>query len=290
MISAAFNASEDAPDASRTLGVLLVDSKRMTPEAAETVLRHQRQNGGAFGAVAVRLGLATQDDIDFALARQFEYPYLAADGQVGSSVVAAYDPFSPQVEALRSLRTQLLLRLQSDVMPCVRLAIVSASAGDGRSYLAANLAVVFSQLGEKTLLVDADLRGAAQHTLFSADNRFGLSTLLAGRPGGNAIQRVPGLVDLSILTAGPKPPNPQELLGRPLFPQFLDDVAKDYDVVIVDTPGLDRHAEALTIAQRTGAALVVARKDATRMADLRTMTRSMENARITVVGAVVNEY
>ena len=88
------------------------------------------------------------------------------------------------------------------------LTIVGAERGEGRTYLAANLAIVFSQLGERTLLVDADLREPRQHFLFHLENQVGFSTLLAGRSREEAIVRIPDLAGLSVLPAGPTPPNP----------------------------------------------------------------------------------
>ncbi len=282
---------EEPAPLNRSIGAILVDAGRMSPEQAETVLRHQRQNGSQFGDAAVELGIVNAGDIEFALSQQFEYPYLI-DGQspLHKSVIAAYDPFGPEVEALRSLRTQLLLRLFGNNRTRGRLAIASAEPGDGRSYLAANLAVVFSQLGEKTLLIDADLRGPCQHTLFGLESRNGLSSVLSGRSGIEAIQRVPSLVDLSLLASGPTPPNPQELLGRSVFTQLLDQVSHRYDVVILDTPAGTLHSEALTVASRAGAALLVARKDFSRVSGLQDMAQSMSQARIAVVGAVLNEF
>ena len=97
------------------------------------------------------------------------------------------------------------------------LAIMSPGAGEGRSFIAANLAIVFSQLGERTLLVDADLRTPSQQDLFKLGNNGGLSGLMANRVGSDAITRVPPLPGLYVLPAGAVPPNPQELLGRPAF-------------------------------------------------------------------------
>ena len=101
------------------------------------------------------------------------------------------------------------------------LTIVGAERGEGRSYLAANLAIVFSQLGERTLLVDADLREPRQHYLFHLENQIGFSTLLAGRSREEAIVRIPDLAGLSVLPAGPTPPNPLELLNRLNFDEFM---------------------------------------------------------------------
>ena len=268
-----------------------MDAGRLTPEEAERVVAYQQQHGLHFGEAAVRLGVATHADVEYALSQQFEYPYLLrGESLVDPSVIAAYDPFSAEVEALRALRTQLLLRLIHADRKRSRLAILSPEAGDGRSYLAANLAVVFSQLGEKTLLIDADMRTPRQHTLFGLENRNGLSSMLSGRSGMESIQRVPSLSDLSLVTSGARPPNPQELLGRPVFTHLLDQMSEEYNVVIIDTPPGSRHAESLTIASRAGAAVMVARKNYSRLTGVRDMAQSLTHARIAVVGAVLNEF
>ena len=275
----------------RSIGAILVDAGRLTTEDAERVLRHQKEHGTAFGDAAVQLEVATQDDVDYALSQQFDYPYLFRGASpVSQSIIAAYNPFSPKVEALRSLRTQLILRLFECEPKQDRLAIVSAEKGDGRSYLAANLAVVFSQLGERTLLIDADLRSPSQHALFGLENRSGLSSMLSGRAGPEVVQRIPSLLDLSLLPAGPRPPNPQELLGRPSFTQLLDEASAEFDIVIIDTPPGSRHSEAFTVASRAGAALMVTRRGATRVSGVRDMTQSMSRSKITIVGAVLNEF
>src|SRR6185295_31397 len=120
------------------------------------------------------------------------------------------------------------------------LTIVGTERGEGRSHLAANLAVVFSQLGERTLLIDADMRHPRQHELFKLPNKSGLSSMLAGRTERNEAQRIPAFLDLSVLPSGATPPNPVELLGRPVFTQMIEDYAGEYDVILLDTPaGID---------------------------------------------------
>ena len=97
--------------ADSSMGALLLDSGKLTPESAERVLRMQKDLGIRFGEAAVRLGLVSEDDIQQVLARQFSSPYLQK-GQAGLSpkLIAAYEPFSQQVEALRAIRSQLMLR------------------------------------------------------------------------------------------------------------------------------------------------------------------------------------
>jgi protein-tyrosine kinase len=125
--------------------------------------------------------LMTQEDVRYALSVQFDYPYLPDDSSLSRELVAAYEPASRAVEDLRALRSQLMLRWFDTAAERRGLAIASAGQGDGRSYLAANLAIVFSQLGERTLLIDANLRTPKQHKLFNLGGRTGLSDMLVGR-------------------------------------------------------------------------------------------------------------
>src|SRR5678815_5405131 len=114
--------------------------------------------------------------------RQYEFPYLVTgpDG-VSKELVAAWDPFHPVVEELRTVRTQLLIRWFNPAAGRRTLVIASPGPREGRSFIAANLAVSFSQLGQKTLLIDADFRAPRQQSIFNVSDRFGLSSALSGR-------------------------------------------------------------------------------------------------------------
>ncbi|MBT0962767.1 chain length determinant protein tyrosine kinase EpsG [Denitromonas iodatirespirans] len=278
------------PEADRSIGALLIDAGKLKAEDAERVLRLQREQNLRFGDAAKQLGLITDADIEQALLRQFDYPYLTAgQSTVHASVVAAYQPFSPQVEALRALRSQLMLRWFDTSAEQKTLAVTSPGRQEGRSWITANLGVVFSQLGERTLVIDADLRHPRQHLLFGVDNRAGLSAFLSGRGGPDIIQRVPALRDLSVLPAGTVPPNPQELLARPVFAQLLGQLANEFDVILIDTPAGSLFADGQTIAVRASGALVVAQRNASRLSLLRSYTDMLRQASATVVGVVMNE-
>jgi receptor protein-tyrosine kinase len=282
-----------APRATRSLGGILIESGQLTPEDAERVLQLQKDENLRFGAAAVKLGLLTEADIQDALSRQFSYAYLrkipGEKKPVSDELVAAYQPFSPRVEQLRAIRSQLMLRWFDKAELRQVLTVIGAGRFDGRSYLAANLAIVFSQLGERTLLVDADLRSPRQHELFFLENKVGFSTVLSGRTREEAIVRIPDLAGLCVLPAGPVPPNPLELLNRLNFDEFLIQVKANFDVVIIDTPALSAGEDGAMMAVRTGAALAVARSDKTRMADFNDMVRGLMSAGVTVVGSVLNE-
>jgi protein-tyrosine kinase len=276
----------------RSIGAILIDAGRLKAEAAESILRLQREQGLRFGDAAIRLGLLTQDDIEFAISRQFDYPYLRrGQSTVSENLVAAYTPFTPQVEALRALRSQLMLRwFDTDVLRKA-IAVVSAERNEGRSFIAANLAIVFSQLGEHTLLIDADMRNPCQHRLFGLDNRAGLSALLTGRGASDTIKRIPALRDLSVLPAGQQPPNPSELLARPEFSQLLrNEWAAEYDILILDTPAVADSADALTVARCAGGAMIVARRNASRYARVRNVAENAIQTSATVVGTVLNDF
>ena len=273
----------------RNIGAMLLDSGKITAEDAERALRLQKEQGLRFGDACVRLGLITQADIEQVLASQFEYPYLRpGEGNLSASLIAAYDPFSPQVEALRALRTQLLLRWFSPQRRS--LTIVSPHRGDGRSYLIANLAVVFSQLGERTLVVDADMRSAHQHRIFNLDNRLGLSAVLSGRAEADCAERIPHFADLSVLPAGVAPPNPLELLSREEFPRLLGTLAGQFDVILVDSPCSASGSDCQAIAARTGGAVLVAREDFSRLRDLQGLAAMITSADATVVGCVLSRH
>ncbi|MCA3131507.1 MAG: chain length determinant protein tyrosine kinase EpsG [Betaproteobacteria bacterium] len=271
------------------IGAMLVDAGKIRPEDGERVLRHARDNGLRFGDAAVALGFVSADDVADMLARQFRYPYLRlGESSVSPDVVAAWTPFTPSVEALRSLRSQLLLRWFGGGERR-SLAIVGPGRSEGRSHLAANLAVVFSQMGERTLLIDADLRNPRQHTLFGASNATGLSAVLAGRSELDVIARIPGFVDLSILSAGAIPPNPLELLGRDVFPELIGDVSARFDVVIVDTPAASLGADAQLVAARCSGALMLVRKDHSLLDRCRDLADALSASGVRLVGSVVNE-
>ena len=273
----------------RMVGQLLLEAGKLNEAGAKRVTDLQQKENLRFGEAAVKLGLIKEVDLHHALASQFDYAYLApGDGHFSPELVAAYEPFSLQVERLRALRAQLMLRWFSTGHKA--LAITGIHAGDGASYLAANLAVVFSQLGERTLLIDADLRHPRQHVLFNLGHRPGLSDMLAGRAGLSAVTCLPSLLNLSVLTAGTVPPNPAELLSRAETPIKLGDFAEHYDVILIDTSPAESDADAIMVAARTQGSLLVLRQDRTRLAYAAAFKGHLNSAGASLVGSVLNQY
>lgn len=275
----------------RSIGAILIKLGRLSVADAERVMRFQIERGVRFGDAALALGVLTESDIEFALSRQYDYPYLVrGESKISEDVVAAYEPFTSRVESLRALRNQLMLRWFDTGEERRVLAVTSAERGDGRSFLAANLAVVFSQQGQRTLLIDADLRNPRQHEIFSLENRIGLSSILSGRNGAEAVQKVDALENLSVLTAGAPPPNPSELLGRPSLGKLLGELVTQYDVILMDTPAGEECSDAQMVAGRAGAAIVVTRQNISHVNVVGDLIASLAETRAQLVGSVLNNF
>jgi chain length determinant protein tyrosine kinase EpsG len=277
--------------AARHIGAILMDEGKLTASDAEQVLARQRELGWRFGEAAIELNLITDSDLRQALAKQYDFPYLVSgpDG-VSKELIAAWHPFHPTVEELRAVRTQLLMRWFNPEAGRRALAITSPGAREGRSFIAANLAVVFSQLGQRTLLVDADFRAPRQQSIFNVPDRFGLSSVLSGRADLSAALPVSGLTGLSVLPAGPIPPNPLELLSRASFAALLARAQSEYDAILIDTPPATQYADTPCIAFRVGDALLVTRENYTTMAHTERAVRDLSEASARVVGTVLNAF
>ena len=273
----------------RSMGRMLLKLGKITPEDAEAVVRLQQNLGLRFGDAALRLRVVTEADISQVLSMQFNYPYLhAGQGNYSNELVAAYQPFSEQVEELRALRSQLMLRWFNEGYKS--LAIVSVNEGEGASFLTANLAIVFSQLGQRTLLIDANLRDPRQHKIFNLKEKLGLSDILAERATKEIVTKVDSFIDLSVLGAGTLPPNPQELLNREAFNSFMNTAVGEYDVILVDSTPATIIADAQATVARCGGALIVSRLNHTRLSDVTEVRNQISFTGARVLGSVINDF
>src|SRR5687767_13727866 len=131
---------------------------------------------------------------------------------------------------------QLQINWATDGIRARMLAVVSHGKEEGRSYLTANLAVTFEQLGESTCLIDADLRRPRQNKIFEVRYGGGLSAAMSGRIASSSVVPIPKYGPLSLLPAGARPQNPLELLSRDSFAMLLHEVQRQFQVVLLDTP------------------------------------------------------
>jgi chain length determinant protein tyrosine kinase EpsG len=286
---ASVNAAADLHD--RPIGDLIRDARNLSAAEVEKVLSYQREHGVRFGEAAVTLGLASPDDVLNALAQQFHYPLANAERRIASpELVTLLQPFSVQAEAIRAVRSQVTMRLAKPDAVRQALAVISPSTGDGKTYFAANLAVALAQLGGRTLIVDADLRGPRQHEVFKVSNAAGLSSLLSGRTETQVIQAVEGVPGLFVLPCGPIPPNPLELIERPAFGLLVRELTAKFDHVVIDTAAASLGSDACVVAAKCGAALVLTRKHENKVSALQDLVASMAGSSVQLLGAVVNEF
>ena len=285
-------ADESARDTS--IGDILRRAHDLSAGQVEQILAHQREHGVRFGEAAVALKLIVDADVLWALSQQFDYPY-AADKErtLPPELVTATQPFSERAEVFRSMRSQLIMRLADDpAAPTSRkraIAVLSPDSGDGKTYFAANLAIAFSQIGGRTLLIDADMRNPRLHALFSVGAGAGLAGILSGRSSSRVVHSVPDLPSLYVLPVGTLPPNPLELVERPAFALLIQELLQKFDHVIADTPAAQFGADASVIAARCGAAVLIGRRDRSRIGALQDLAALLAQTPARLLGTVLNE-
>ena len=206
--------------------------------------------------------------------------------QPSDQLIVAHDPQHPHGESIRSLRTELLLRTRN--VGGGIIALLSPCAGEGRSQLAAELALAFAQLGRRTLLVDADLRRPRQHVLFGAENDTGLAQALDG--SAVRLHGIGGLPQMALLTSGVLPPNPLELLSGIGFEQLAAEWRRNFEFIVLDTPPATESSDAIAVASAAGNVLVLSRADVTPFNALKEMSRKLETTHARMLGAVIGRF
>ncbi|MEA2538585.1 MAG: tyrosine-protein kinase [Chloroflexota bacterium] len=215
---------------------------------------------------------------------------IVRDGFVrGSShgLTALTQPRSPTTEAYRSLRTNL--EFASLETPLRSLLVTSSGPEDGKTDTAANLAIVFAQAGWRVLLIDADLRKPSVHTLFGVPNQRGLTTLLSDDE-----LRIEGLIRrtdqdrLRILTSGPVPTNPAEIVGSPRMRALIVALAEQHDLVIVDSPPLQMVADPAILSSYLDGTVLVVGLGRSRRGAVRRGVEALNRAHARVLGVVLN--
>jgi receptor protein-tyrosine kinase len=207
----------------------------------------------------------------------------------GPALFSAHNPGHPHSENIRLLRTEILLRHTARDRG-MAFAVLSAGQGEGRSRLAAELALAFAQLGRSTLLLDADMRNPHLHKLFGAGQHNGLAQAITGSsaPGFLGVEGYPSL---SLMTSGTSTTtNPLELLSDGRFESFMSELRDTFDFIIVDTPRSADFADALVIATVVGHVLTVHRAKHTRVKAASTMFKQLASARAEILGGVLNKF
>ncbi|WP_077307299.1 CpsD/CapB family tyrosine-protein kinase [Terribacillus halophilus] len=203
------------------------------------------------------------------------------------SLITKFNPKSPISEQYRTIRTNIEFASVDQELSI--LLVTSSGPSEGKSSTTANLGVVFAQQGKRVLLVDADLRKPTVHYTFKLDNRIGLSTVLVGEKTLEEAVKETDIPNLDILTCGPIPPNPSELLGSKSMKQMLHLAQETYDVIVFDTPPVLAVTDAQILANICDGSIIVARSEQTEYEAIQKAKELMEPAHAKLLGIVLND-
>lgn len=224
-----------------------------------------------------RLGIPSMGNLGF-----------VASGKGKQGELVALDPHSHAAEAYKALRTSLHFSTVDQGSKVI--VITSAELGEGKSRTAANLAVVLAQAGHKTLLVDADFRRPSQHRIFGRIRNVGLSNLMIQDATENeAIVAVEGVPNLWLLTSGPTPPNPSELLGSGRMKELLANLRGYFPYVLLDTPPVNAVTDASILAADASGTVIVVEQGRTTYPSLAHTKRMLDRVGAHTFGAVMNK-
>lgn len=202
-------------------------------------------------------------------------------------LIAQLNPRSPITEQYRTLRTNL--QFSAVDKPLNSILVTSTNPSEGKSITAANLAVVYAQAGNKVLLIDADMRKPTVHYTFRLNNLRGLSNVLIG---DSALEQAASSSDvdhLDVLTSGPIPPNPAELLGSKQMKQTLEYAKTLYDIVIFDSPPTLAVTDSQIITQIVDGTLLVVRSKQTEIEGATKAADMLKAGKGRVLGTVLND-
>lgn len=189
-------------------------------------------------------------------------------------------------EAYKNLRTNLTFALSTKQNKII--AVSSSLASEGKSTVAANIAITLAQTSSKVLLVDCDLRKPVQHKIFKVKNTKGLSTLMGGIHSFKEVVNEQVIDSLDIVTCGPIPPNPSEMLASDNMKVLLEELSKYYDYIILDTPPINVVTDALTLVNSIAGILLVAKQGQSTYDALGEAIDAIKFANGSILGVVVN--
>ncbi|MDV2582154.1 CpsD/CapB family tyrosine-protein kinase [Alkalibacillus haloalkaliphilus] len=207
--------------------------------------------------------------------------------QQHKTLVTHDQPKSPVSEQYRTLRTNLQFSSVDNELST--MIVTSTTQSEGKSLTASNLAIAFAQQGKKVLLVDADMRRPTVHYSFRISNTFGLSNLLVGDHTLEQLVHDSKVDNLDLLTCGPIPPNPSELLASSRMRELIGIAKQSYDLVIFDTPPVLAVTDPQILANETDGALLVIRSKKTEKDAAKRAKELLEQANANLLGAVLND-
>lgn len=201
-------------------------------------------------------------------------------------MIAEVNPVSPITESYRDLRTNTTFALRG--VNASAICVTSCHEGEGKTTTAANLAVAYAHEGKRTLLIDADLRSPSQHKAFAVTGRLGLSTALVKEHDFESAIVPTHIKHLSLLPAGPLPPNPAELLASEEMDDILAQASERFDVIILDSSPVLPVTDAQIVASKSDGVLLVIGAGKVKKAAARKAKEKLEHVRANVLGVVMN--
>ena len=202
-------------------------------------------------------------------------------------LIANTHPRSPISEQYRTVRTNLQFASVDNEISSMLL--TSAGPSEGKSMTTANLAVVYAQQGKKVLLVDADLRKPTIHYTFRLDNLRGLSNILVGETTLEEAAEASDITNLDVISCGPIPPNPSELLGSRRMQSFVEVAKQKYDMVIFDMPPVLAVTDAQILSNYVEGTILVVRSKKTENDAAKQAIEALESVHANVLGVVLND-
>lgn len=202
-------------------------------------------------------------------------------------LIANTNPRSPISEQYRTVRTNLQFTSVDNEVRSMLL--TSAGPGEGKSMTTANLAVVYAQQGKRVLLVDADLRKPTIHYTFRLDNLHGLSNILVGETSMEEAVETSDIKNLDVISCGPIPPNPSELLGSRRMQAFIEAAKQKYDMVIFDMPPVLAVTDAKILSNYVDGAVLVVRSKKTENDAAKQALEALKSVHANVLGVVLND-
>lgn len=207
--------------------------------------------------------------------------------KVTRQLVTFYNPKSHISEQYRSIRTNL--QFASVDKAFTTLVITSAGPAEGKSLTAANVAATFAQQDKKVLLVDADLRKPTVHYTFHVENTKGLSNYLIGEHALEECIVRSTVANLSIVTSGPIPPNPSEILSSKKMQQFVAEAKAEFDLILFDSPPVLAVTDPAILSKMCDGVLLVVRSKSTEYEEAIKAKEQLEQVKANILGVVLND-
>ncbi|MEJ2637618.1 MAG: polysaccharide biosynthesis tyrosine autokinase [Calditrichia bacterium] len=206
--------------------------------------------------------------------------------QIATKLITHFDPKSPISEAYRILRTNIQFKNQKNKN--IVVLITSSAPKEGKSTTVANLAITMAQLGSRTVLVDADLRRPVVHSIFNLKKEVGLTNYLVGKTEIGDIVKPTFIENLSVITSGPLPPNPSELLGSDAMHQFIDELRGSYDAIIIDSPPVIAITDSAILSTLADGIVLVIKAHQTHREAIKRAKTLLDNAKANIFGCLLN--